>query len=67
VIVGKIQDSNTYAFGFDAQTGKFEDLVSKGIIDVRLELVFPRSRWVADHAAALSGAPRLSPLIMRAT
>jgi len=33
VIVGKIQDSDTYAFGFDAQTGKFEDLVSKGIID----------------------------------
>jgi TCP-1/cpn60 chaperonin family len=33
VIVGKIQDSDTYAFGFDAQTGKFENLVSKGIID----------------------------------
>src|SRR5262245_61761751 len=33
VIVGKIQDSDTYAFGFDAQTGKFEDLVAKGIID----------------------------------
>src|SRR5205809_3768382 len=33
VIVGKIQDNDTYAFGFDAQTGEFEDLVSKGIID----------------------------------
>ena len=33
VIVGKIQDSDTYGFGFDAQTGKFEDLVAKGIID----------------------------------
>jgi chaperonin GroEL len=33
VIVGKIQDSDTYAFGFDAQTGKFENLVSHGIID----------------------------------
>ena len=33
VIVGKIQDNDTYAFGFDAQTGKFEKLVSKGIID----------------------------------
>jgi chaperonin GroEL len=33
VIIGKIQDSDTYAFGFDVQTGKFEDLVSKGIID----------------------------------
>jgi chaperonin GroEL len=33
VIAGKIQDNDTYAFGFDAQTGKFENLVSKGIID----------------------------------
>ena len=33
VIVGKIQDNDTYAFGFDAQTGKFENLVSHGIID----------------------------------
>jgi chaperonin GroEL len=33
VIVGKIQDNGTYAFGFDAQTGKFENLVSHGIID----------------------------------
>src|SRR3989475_1042314 len=33
VIVGKIQDNDTYAFGFDAQNGKFENLVSKGIID----------------------------------
>src|SRR5262249_17682202 len=33
VVVGKIQDNDTYAFGFDAQTGKFENLVSEGIID----------------------------------
>ena len=33
VIVGKIQDNDTYSFGFDAQTGKFGNLVSKGIID----------------------------------
>ena len=33
VIVGKIQDNDTYGFGFDAQTGKFENLVSHGIID----------------------------------
>src|SRR5262249_17630112 len=31
VVVGKIQDNDTYAFGFDAQTGKFENLVSHGI------------------------------------
>jgi chaperonin GroEL len=28
-----IQDNDTYAFGFDAQTGKFQNLVSHGIID----------------------------------
>jgi chaperonin GroEL len=33
VIVGKIQDNDTYAFGYDAQNGKFENLVSKRIID----------------------------------
>src|SRR6201998_2188457 len=33
VVVGKIQDNDTYAFGFDGQTGKFENLVSHGIID----------------------------------
>ena len=33
MIVGKIRDNDTYAFGFDAQTAKFENLVSKGIID----------------------------------
>ncbi len=33
MVVGKIQDNDTYVFGFDAQTGKFENLVSHGIID----------------------------------
>jgi chaperonin GroEL len=33
VVVGKIQDNDIYAFGFDAQNGKFENLVSHGIID----------------------------------
>jgi len=33
VVVGKIQYNDNYAFGFDAQTGKFENLVSHGIID----------------------------------
>jgi chaperonin GroEL len=28
-----MQDNDTYAFGFVAQTGKFENLVSKGTID----------------------------------
>jgi chaperonin GroEL len=28
-----MQDNDTYAFGFVAQTGKFENLVSNGTID----------------------------------
>jgi chaperonin GroEL len=33
IVVGKISDTDTYAFGYDAQEGKYGDLVSKGIID----------------------------------
>jgi chaperonin GroEL len=33
VVVGKILDKDTYAFGFDAQTGEYGNLMSKGIID----------------------------------
>ena len=33
VIVGKISENDTYAFGYDAQEGQYGDLVSKGIID----------------------------------
>ena len=33
VVVGKILDEDTYAYGYDAQTGEFGNLVSKGIID----------------------------------
>ncbi len=33
VVVGKILDKDTYTYGFDAQTGEFGNLVSKGIID----------------------------------
>jgi chaperonin GroEL len=33
IVVGKILDRDTYAFGFDAQTGEYGNLVSKGIID----------------------------------
>ena len=42
VVVGKILEKETYAYGFDAQTAEFGNLVSKGIIDptkvVRLAL-----------------------------
>jgi chaperonin GroEL len=33
VVIGKILDHETYAYGFDAQSGEFGNLVSKGIID----------------------------------
>src|SRR5205809_562489 len=32
VVVGKILEKDTYAYGFDAQTGEYGNLVSKGII-----------------------------------
>src|SRR6202008_2814122 len=31
VVVGKIVEHDTYAYGFDAQTGEFGNLVTKGI------------------------------------
>jgi chaperonin GroEL len=33
MVIGKILDHETYAYGFDAQSGEFGNLVSKGIID----------------------------------
>ena len=33
VVVGKILDKDQYNYGFDAQTGEFGNLVTKGIID----------------------------------
>ena len=33
IVVGKINDSNNKSFGFDAQTGKYVDMIKKGIID----------------------------------
>jgi chaperonin GroEL len=33
VVVGKILERDAYAYGYDAQTGEYADLVSKGIID----------------------------------
>ena len=33
IVVGKILENDSYAYGFDAQTGEFGNLVSKGIID----------------------------------
>jgi chaperonin GroEL len=33
LVVGKILEKDTYAYGFDAQTGEYGNLMSKGIID----------------------------------
>ena len=33
IVASKILENDTYAYGFDAQTGEFGDLLSKGIID----------------------------------
>jgi chaperonin GroEL len=33
IVVGKILENDTYGYGFDAQTGEFGNLVTKGIID----------------------------------
>src|SRR5579883_1214142 len=33
VIIGKILEKDQYAYGFDAQTGEYTDMVKKGIID----------------------------------
>jgi chaperonin GroEL len=33
VVIGKLLESNDYAYGFDAQTGEYADLFKKGIID----------------------------------
>src|SRR6516162_7887544 len=33
VVVGKILEKDQYGYGFDAQTGEYGNLVSKGIID----------------------------------
>ena len=33
IVVGKILDQDSFAYGFDAQTGEFGDLLSRGVID----------------------------------
>ena len=33
IVIGKVLENDNYAYGFDAQTGEFGDLLAKGIID----------------------------------
>jgi chaperonin GroEL len=50
LVVGKILDKDAYAYGFDAQTGEYGNLVSKGIIDPTKVV-----RSVLQDAASVSG------------
>ena len=50
VIAGKILDKDEYAWGFDAQSGEFKDLVQAGIIDPTKVV-----RSALQHAASVAG------------
>src|SRR5262250_3094340 len=50
VIVGKILEKDQYSFGFDAQTGEYVNLVSKGIIDPTKVV-----RTAIQNAASVAG------------
>ncbi|KRR11076.1 chaperonin GroEL [Bradyrhizobium valentinum] len=50
LVVGKILDKDTYAFGFDAQTGEFCNLIAKGIIDPTKVV-----RTALEDAASVAG------------
>jgi chaperonin GroEL len=50
LVVGKILDKDVYAYGFDAQTGEYGNLVSKGIIDPTKVV-----RSALQDAASVSG------------
>src|SRR6266516_1607189 len=72
IVVGKILDKDTYAFGYDAQTGEYGNLVTKGIIDptkvVRAALqnaasiaglLITKESMVAERLKKDSGAPAM--------
>ncbi|WP_213285714.1 chaperonin GroEL [Bradyrhizobium sp. sGM-13] len=50
LVIGQILDKDTYAFGFDAQTGEFGNLISKGIIDPTKVV-----RTALEDAASVAG------------
>jgi chaperonin GroEL len=74
VVVGKILDKEQYNYGFDAQTGEYGNLVSKGIIDptkvVRCALqdaasiaglLITTEAMVAEAPKKQSSAPAMPP------
>jgi len=50
IIVGKVKESNKVAFGYNAQTGEFEDLVVAGVIDPTKV-----TRTALQNAASIAG------------
>ncbi|KRR28618.1 chaperonin GroEL [Bradyrhizobium retamae] len=50
LVIGHILDKDTYAFGFDAQTGEFGNLIAKGIIDPTKVV-----RTALEDAASVAG------------
>ncbi len=50
IIVGKIKESNDAAFGFNAQSEKFEDLVKAGVIDPAKV-----TRFALQNAGSIAG------------
>ena len=50
VVVGKILEKDQYAYGFDAQSGEYGNLVSKGIIDPTKVV-----RAALQNAASIAG------------
>src|SRR4029078_11969725 len=50
IVIGKILEKDTYGFGFDAQSGEYVNLMSKGIIDPTKVV---RAAW--QGAASVAG------------
>ena len=49
IVIGKVRDTNENNFGFNAQTGAFEDLVKSGVIDPTKV-----TRSALQHASSIS-------------
>ena len=64
IVVGKILEKDTYAFGYDAQTGEYGNLVSKGIIDPT-KVVRTALQDAASIAGLLITPRRWSPSCQR--
>ncbi|WP_375779288.1 chaperonin GroEL [Bradyrhizobium sp. ma5] len=74
VVVGKVLEQDQYSYGFDAQTGEYSNLVSKGIIDptkvVRIAvqnassvaaLLITTEAMVAELPKKNAGGPAMPP------